>query len=273
MQETDRLCPICGDRNRHSPGTSALFLGLGLDLVVLLFGLLGISVLSSKGGLILILLSLGAGVFLVRALRIRMKKEGELKAEGNPLVKTQTLSKRIALELEKITSIDSLLDNIYRPQIRSKVVDGRAKIERLVDSLIRWKVNLDFLRFYNDYAVIDRANKAGVLQPDRLSQLLEREDDKLVDWKADLERQLDRPVTWECYEEKIALVKALKERISLGMVSNLLSSTTLLNTDSSAWDVQPSELDIDEEIGRITYEIDRLNAELELDKLRPGPQD
>jgi hypothetical protein len=198
--------------------------------------------------------------------RVEGNARGHRRRKDNLLSKGQILSARILTELSKIRDIDKLVENISQEQTRTKVLEARAKIESLVDSLIGCKVNLDFLRFANDYSVIENANRSHALQPERLRELLIDQDLKLWGWLSKLQEEFPRPVTLEYFTAKHDVARKLKERISLAMVSNILSSTTLLDAESSVQAMQSDEKDIDQEIERINYEIDRLNAEFELGK-------
>ncbi len=292
IDKKDRFCPFCGylfrrkspkpemtqillrmEQNSSFLGSSnldwyyAVTFGIGLFLVLDAVFLLSHAIAnrlkptSMFVGLTILIVVAGISLAILRE-RLRYPRR-----KGNLLLKSRVLSGRIAKELEKIINIDNLLKNIYQPQIRAKVLDAKEKIESLVDSLITCKVNLDFLRLSNDYSIIDRANKAGAFTPELLSQAIAREDDKLKDWKTELQKGIDRPITLKAFTEKLELAKAFKEQISLNMVSTILSSTSRMGTESLSQGVPNSEEDIDQEIERINYEIDRLDAEFELEKL------
>jgi hypothetical protein len=293
MEDRDRFCPFCGYLFRRKPpspdmaailirmeknatftGNRGLLWYFGGTFAIRLFlvidgGFLLTAAIMNRlkptpvfiGAVILLVVAAVAVTILREILRHPRKK-------GNLLLKSRILSGRIAVEQAKVKNIDKLLENIYQAPIRSKVTDARTKIERLVDSLIECKVNLDFLRFTNDYSIIDRANRTGAFNPESLSKILALEDTRLREWKTQLQTEIDRPIASESYAKKIELAKTFKEQISLAMVSNILTSTSLLSADSSHQDVLSNVKDIDQEIERINYELDRLSAEVELDKVQ-----
>jgi hypothetical protein len=194
--------------------------------------------------------------------RLRISK---IKRVENILVKRNILFDKIKIEKEKVNNISLALVTVSSITNREKIETVKSKMEELIEELVQCRIDMEFVKFVGNFkaikAFISASNDLKVIN---INEMLEKEQSQFIDWSEKLKAIYNSAKGREFIKQKEMMFLTLKEEIALRLITGILSTTSLLKNEIEQYNIDGGIMDIEKDIQRINYEIDRLNGELTL---------
>jgi len=177
-----------------------------------------------------------------------------------PAARRAQICGRIDEEIKRVGDIEALLGNVRNAETRRRVEDIVAKIRGYIESLIRCRVDLEFMKqAISLSAVKDEGRDLGS------GEILQFCSGVKAEFNASLEgirssyrmKSIDEYVGAKerDFEDSI-------EDLSIGLISSILARTSIVGRDLGGFERDYKSLE--DSIESINHEIDRLSAELAL---------
>ncbi|MBN2694559.1 hypothetical protein JXR93_07840 [bacterium] len=186
--------------------------------------------------------------------------------KNSPLEKSTTLKKKINSEKNKIAAIQDALKNVKNKDIKEKIEITIKGVKNLINSLVNCLIDIEFIRYIESFnSTLNHIIKNRVTESQIINKLIWEEETKYNNWEKSIifEDKKDESI-FAHLKNKKSDFSSMKEKISLILISNLLSTTTVLTTETDISLYQTDLNNIDHEIDKLNSEIERLNVEIEL---------
>ena len=189
--------------------------------------------------------------------------------------KCNIIKNRIKEEIEKYNTIKAPLDKISNNKIKEKIDNILTPILKNVNELTRILVNIEFNRFQEDFRIINNSIDVDAINDENeLASIIESEMDKYMIWTKSMNSELPKLINQEnemkILDEKYKkAINDIKEKYYIRKLNVALKKTSLVESECTLAEESRiySMNNYDSEIEEIEYEIDRLNAELEMKNL------
>ena len=182
----------------------------------------------------------------------------------NALCKRNVLFDKIKFEKEKIKNLILALTNVSLSENRKRIESIKDRMQQLVDELLKCRLDIEFVKIIGNIKVIKKYVSENNVEVIDVNKLLLDEQEEFNDWIKNVKDYYSSQSIIEFCDKKYKIFIKLKEEIALKMITGILSTTTLLQQNSENIFDNIEVSDIEKEIERINYEIDRLNGELTL---------
>jgi hypothetical protein len=175
-----------------------------------------------------------------------------------PYTRAIQLDQKIEKENKKVKDIQILLGNITNQTIKTKVEGILVKLNDNIDALIMYRCDLEFIRYSGSLheIILD----SGKLDSEDIIRFSNDFKNELKDVFSNLEMNYKRTNLEQYFTSKLTEYDKIIESVSVLIISNILSKTSITNEFSFSSEKQYESLS--ENIEKINYEIDRLSAEL-----------
>jgi len=180
---------------------------------------------------------------------------------SNVLVKRHSAFDRAKALKQKIVSITTMLQSVVSKESTDRISEFIGKMQSLYESLVSIRTRLEFQKCIGNLAAVREAYDTKNVE--EIQHLLTMEKSSFIEWKDDLLKTFPFPSIEESVATCLDEFGMMTEQIALAIISNILSTTSLLSS-GVAEELSARSKDIDEETERINYELDRLQGEFSL---------
>ena len=177
-----------------------------------------------------------------------------------PFEKNKQLCNKIDQEIQRVNDIQNLLVNIKSATIKDKINDIVKKINGYIDSLVKCRCDIEFIKISGSLnALLSDSRKIGS------EEILKYENDfkqELLDAFDEIQESYDRKYLDPYFEDKRKEFEKMIENMSVLLISSILSKTSIVK--ELEYSSETNYKNLEENIDKINYEIDRLSAELSM---------
>lgn len=175
-----------------------------------------------------------------------------------PFEKNKQLCNKIDQEIQRVNDIQNLLVNIKSATIKDRINDIVKKINGYIDSLVKCRCDIEFIKISGSLnALLSDSRKIGS------EEILKYENDfkqELLDAFDEIQESYDRKYLDPYFEDKRKEFEKMIENMSVLLISSILSKTSIVK--ELEYSSETNYKNLEENIDKINYEIDRLSAEL-----------
>ena len=177
-----------------------------------------------------------------------------------PFEKNKQLCNKIDQEIQRVNDIQNLLVNIKSATIKDRINDIVKKINGYIDSLVKCRCDIEFIKISGSLnALLSDSRKIGS------EEILKYENDfkqELLDAFDEIQESYDRKYLDPYFEDKRKEFEKMIENMSVLLISSILSKTSIVK--ELEYSSETNYKNLEENIDKINYEIDRLSAELSM---------
>ena len=177
-----------------------------------------------------------------------------------PFEKNKQLCNKIDQEIQRVNDIQNLLVNIKSATIKDRINDIVKKINGYIDSLVKCRCDIEFIKISGLLnALLSDSRKIGS------EEILKYENDfkqELLDAFDEIQESYDRKYLDPYFEDKRKEFEKMIENMSVLLISSILSKTSIVK--ELEYSSETNYKNLEENIDKINYEIDRLSAELSM---------
>jgi hypothetical protein len=187
-------------------------------------------------------------------------KISSMKGVVYPFEKYKQLCLKIEQEIQRVEDISNLLVNIRNQTIRAKIEGILAKINGHIDSLIKCRCDIEYLRISISLngLLMDSKNIESAELVKYEAEFMQ----DLVDAFSNIRNVYNRTYLESYFENKKSDLEQMIENMSVLFISSILSNTSIVK--ELEYGPELSFKNLEENIDKINYEIDRLSAELSM---------
>ena len=177
-----------------------------------------------------------------------------------PFEKNKQLCKKIDQEIQRVNDIQNLLINIKSAMIKDKINDIVKKINGYIDSLVKCRCDIEFIKISGSLnALLSDSRKIGSEEILKYGNDFKQE---LLDAFIEIQESYDRGYLDPYFEDKRQEFEKMIENMSVLLISSILSKTSIVK--ELEYSSETNYKNLEENIDKINYEIDRLSAELSM---------
>ncbi len=177
-----------------------------------------------------------------------------------PFEKNNQLCKKIDQEIQRVADIQNLLVNIKNAIIIDRINSIVQKVNGYIDSLVTCRCDIELIKISGSLnALLIDSRKIGS------EDLLKYEDEfkqELSEAFINIQEKYGRKHLEPYFEDKRREFEKMIENVSVLLISSILSNTSIVK--ELEYSPETSYKNLEENIDKINYEIDRLSAELSM---------
>jgi hypothetical protein len=175
-----------------------------------------------------------------------------------PFQKNKELYEKINQEIQRAEDINLLLGNVRDREMLGKITGIVAKIYSHVESLIRCRIDLEYIKILSSLNAM--INEGKSLKASEVLKYCGELRGAFQESFAGIREIHTTEDLSEYMREKTGDLEAVVERMSILMISSILANASIVN--ELEYSVESDYRLLEENIDKINYEIDRLSAEL-----------